>query len=310
MSARYGRVAVVFGGSSSEREVSLDSGRNVLQALRASGVDATGYDGVPALLAAVAAGTVDRVFNILHGGVGEDGSLQGALSSLGVPYTGSGVLGSALAMDKIRSKWLWQRLEIPTADFAVVEADTSAAELVALLELPLVVKPALEGSTVGITLARDLATLEAGLQLARRHAQAVLAERLIDGPEFTVAILAGQVLPVIRIVPAAGFYDYHAKYQANDTRYLVPCGLDGEDEKLLQEIALDAFEAIGASGWGRVDIMLDADGQPYVLEVNTAPGMTSHSLVPKAAAAVGLSYEALCLAILDSIGLDSIGGPA
>ncbi len=305
MSTHYGRVAVVYGGSSSEREVSLDSGRNVLQALQASGVDAKGHDGVPALLAAVAAGAVDRVFNILHGGAGEDGSLQGALNSLGIPYTGSGVLGSALAMDKIRSKWIWQRLEIPTADFAVVETDTTAVELVDLLELPLVVKPALEGSTVGITLARDLATLESGLQLARRHSQAVLAERLIDGPEFTISILAGQALPAIRIVPATGFYDYHAKYQANDTRYLVPCGLDLEDEKLLQEIALDAFDAIGASGWGRVDIMLDDDGQPYVLEVNTAPGMTSHSLVPKAAAAVGMSYQALCLAILDSI-----GGPA
>jgi D-alanine-D-alanine ligase len=305
MSKRYGRVAVVYGGSSSEREVSLDSGRNVLNALQSSGVDARGFDGVPALLAAVAAGSVDRVFNILHGGAGEDGSLQGALNAFGVPYTGSGVLGSALAMDKIRSKWLWQRLEIPTADFAVVEEDTSAAELVDLLELPLVVKPALEGSTVGITLARDLATLQSGLELARRHAQAVLAERLIDGPEFTISILAGQALPAIRIIPASGFYDYHAKYQANDTRYLVPCGLASEDEQLLQEIALDAFDAIGASGWGRVDIMLDDDGQPYVLEVNTAPGMTSHSLVPKAAAAVGMSYEALCLAILDSI-----GGPA
>lgn len=300
MSTHYGRVAVVYGGSSSERAVSLDSGRNVLQALQQSGVDARGYDGIPALLRAIADGAVDRVFNILHGGGGEDGTLQGALASLGVPCTGSGVLGSALAMDKIRSKWIWQRLEIPTADFAVVEPDTTAVELADLLELPLVVKPAQEGSTVGITLARDLVALEAGLVLARQHAQAVLAERLIDGPEFTVAILAERALPAIRIVPATGFYDYHAKYQANDTRYLVPCGLAEEDEKLLQEIALDAFDAVGASGWGRVDIMLDGEGQPYVLEVNTAPGMTSHSLVPKAAAAAGIGFEALCLAILDS----------
>ena len=306
MSKHYGRVAVVYGGSSNERAVSLDSGRNVLKALQDGGVDAHGYDGIPALLQAVAAGSVDRVFNILHGGGGEDGTLQGALASLGVPCTGSGVLGSALAMDKIRSKWIWQRLEIPTADFAVVEPDTTAAELVDLLELPLVVKPAQEGSTVGITLARDLQTLEAGLLLARQHAQAVLAERLIDGPEFTIAILGERALPAIRIVPATGFYDYHAKYQANDTRYLIPCGLAAEDEELLQEIALDAFDAVGASGWGRVDIMLDGDGQPYVLEVNTAPGMTSHSLVPKAAAAVGIGFEALCLAILDS----SLGGVA
>jgi D-alanine-D-alanine ligase len=299
MNKHYGRVAVVYGGSSSERAVSLDSGRNVLKALQDSGVDAHGFDGIPTLLQAVAAGAVDRVFNILHGGGGEDGTLQGALASHGIPCTGSGVLGSALAMDKIRSKWIWQRLEIPTADFAVVEPATTAVELVDLLELPLVVKPAQEGSTVGITLARDLQTLEAGLQLARQHAQAVLAERLIDGPEFTIAILGERALPAIRIVPAAGFYDYHAKYQANDTRYLVPCGLLDEDERLLQEIALDAFDAVGASGWGRVDIMLDVEGQPYVLEVNTAPGMTSHSLVPKAAAAVGMSFEALCLAILD-----------
>ncbi|MCB1626825.1 MAG: D-alanine--D-alanine ligase [Xanthomonadales bacterium] len=297
---RYGRVGLVYGGSSSEREVSLESGRNVLAALQSSGVQVEAFDGIPALLAAVDAGRIDRVFIILHGGHGEDGSLQGALDIRGVPYTGSGVLGSALAMDKIRSKWIWQRLEIPTADFAVVEGDTSANELAALLELPLVVKPAAEGSTVGISLARDLATLESGLSLARQHAQAVLAERLIDGPEFTVGILGEQALPVIRIVPAGGFYDYQAKYVSDDTQYLIPCGLAPDDEALLQEIALEAFDAVGCHGWGRVDLMIDADGQPYVLEVNTAPGMTSHSLVPKAAAAMGLDFAALCLAILDT----------
>ncbi|MEZ5444082.1 MAG: D-alanine--D-alanine ligase [Lysobacterales bacterium] len=297
---RYGRVGLVYGGSSSEREVSLESGRNVLAALQSSGVQVEAFDGIPALLAAVDAGRIDRVFIILHGGHGEDGSLQGALDIRGVPYTGSGVLGSALAMDKIRSKWIWQRLEIPTADFAVVEGDTSATELAALLELPLVVKPAAEGSTVGISLARDLATLESGLSLARQHAQAVLAERLIDGPEFTVGILGEQALPVIRIVPAGGFYDYQAKYVSDDTQYLIPCGLAADDEALLQEIALEAFDAVGCHGWGRVDLMIDADGQPYVLEVNTAPGMTSHSLVPKAAAAMGLDFAALCLAILDT----------
>ena len=297
---RYGRVGLVYGGSSSEREVSLESGRNVLAALQSSGVQVEAFDGIPALLAAVDAGRIDRVFIILHGGHGEDGSLQGALDIRGVPYTGSGVLGSALAMDKIRSKWIWQRLEIPTADFAVVEGDTSATELAALLELPLVVKPAAEGSTVGISLARDLATLESGLSLARQHAQAVLAERLIDGPEFTVGILGEQALPVIRIVPAGGFYDYQAKYVSDDTQYLIPCGLAPDDEALLQEIALEAFDAVGCHGWGRVDLMIDADGQPYVLEVNTAPGMTSHSLVPKAAAAMGLDFAALCLAILDT----------
>lgn len=300
MSERYGRVGLVYGGDSSEREVSLQSGRNVLAALTRAGVTVEAFDGIPALLAGVDAGRVDRVFNILHGGHGEDGTLQGALDARGIPYTGSGVLGSALAMDKVRSKWIWQRLEIPTADFAVVEADTTAAELAELLALPLVVKPAAEGSTVGITLARDLATLEAGLAVARQHPGAVLAERLIDGPEFTVGILGERALPVIRIVPAGGFYDYQAKYVSDDTQYLIPCGLDAEDEQWLQQIALEAFEAVGCSGWGRVDLMVDADGQPYVLEVNTAPGMTGHSLVPKAAAAVGLDASALCLAILDA----------
>lgn len=300
MSARYGRVGLVFGGTSSEREVSLQSGRNVLEALTRAGVSVEAFDGIPALLAAVDAGRVDRVFNILHGGHGEDGTLQGALDARGIPYTGSGVLGSALAMDKVRSKWIWQRLEIPTADFAVVEADTSAGELAELLALPLVVKPAAEGSTVGITLARDLPSLEAGLAMARKHPGAVLAERLIDGPEFTVGILGDRALPVIRIVPAGGFYDYQAKYVSDDTQYLIPCGLDADDEQWLQQMALEAFEAVGCRGWGRVDLMIDADGQPYVLEVNTAPGMTSHSLVPKAAAAVGLDSSALCLAILDA----------
>lgn len=295
----YGRVAVVYGGSSSEREVSLDSGAAVLAALQGAGVDATGYDGVPALINAIHDGKVDRVFIILHGRGGEDGSLQGALEALGVPYTGSGVLGSALAMDKIRSKLLWQRLEIPTADFALVDEDTSAEDLVEELPLPLVIKPSTEGSTVGITLARDMDSLRSGLAEARRHDSAVLAEVLIDGPEYTVAIVDKSALPVIRIVPAAGFYDYHAKYQSDDTGYLIPCGLSADHERRLQEIAIDAFDSVGAAGWGRVDLMVDSSNRPYVLEVNTAPGMTSHSLVPKAAAAVGMEFDELCLQILE-----------
>lgn len=299
MNTQYGRVAVVYGGTSSEREVSLDSGAAVLAALQASGVAATGYDGVPALLAAIQRSEVDRVFIILHGRGGEDGALQGALEALGVPYTGSNVLGSALAMDKIRSKWLWQRLDIPTADFAIVYEDTTADELAQELPLPLVVKPSTEGSTVGITLAHDLATLEAGLDLARQHDSEVLAEKLIDGPEYTVAIIGKSALPVIKIVPAAGFYDYHAKYQSDDTAYLIPSGLTPDEEQRMQEFATEAFDSVGASGWGRVDLMLDSENRPYVLEVNTAPGMTSHSLVPKAAEAVGIEFADLCTQILD-----------
>ncbi len=299
MSKDYGQVAVVYGGTSSEREVSLDSGAAVLAALKDSGVNATGYDGVPALMAAIGAGAVDRVFIVLHGRGGEDGSLQGALEALGVPYTGSNVLGSALAMDKIRSKWLWQRLQIPTADFAVVDEDTTADELATELPLPLVVKPSNEGSTVGITLAHDVAALEAGMDLARQHDSAVLAEKLIDGPEYTVAIVGKSAMPVIKIVPAAGFYDYHAKYQSDDTAYLIPSGLNPDEDQRMQEFAIEAFDSVGASGWGRVDLMLDSENRPYVLEVNTAPGMTSHSLVPKAAAAVGIEFDELCLQILD-----------
>ena len=298
MSQAFGRVAVVYGGDSPERAVSLESGAAVLSALQRSGVDATGYDGVRALMAAIHSSQVDRVFIILHGRGGEDGSLQGALEALGIPYTGSGVLGSALAMDKIRSKLLWQRLGIPTADFSIVEADTEAEDLLEELALPLVVKPATEGSTVGITLAHDLDQLQDGIELARKHDQAVMVETLIDGPEYTVAIVGKSALPAIRIVPAAGFYDYHAKYQSDDTRYLIPCGLSNEHEQRLQEIAIEAFNSVGASGWGRVDLMIDSGNRPYVLEVNTAPGMTSHSLVPKAAAAIGDDFETLCLQIL------------
>lgn len=305
--AVFGRVAVLMGGSSSEREVSLDSGRNVLEALRARGVDAHAVDGIPELVDALVHGMFDRVFNILHGnrGGGEDGVLQGFLQAFEVPYTGSGVLGSALTMDKIRTKQVWQTLGLPTAKYAVIDAlhPRSAQSIVDELGLPLIVKPSHEGSTVGIARAFTLAELEAGIDAARKHDGDILVEQFIEGDELTVSILDRQVLPSIRIVPAKGFYDYAAKYVTGDTQYICP-GADGESEAEMRRLALIAFDAVGCSGWGRIDYMRDRSGRPFLLEVNTAPGMTERSLVPKAAAQVGIDYPTLCWRILET----SFGG--
>ncbi|MBL0029633.1 MAG: D-alanine--D-alanine ligase [Rhodanobacteraceae bacterium] len=297
----FGRVAVVMGGNSAEREVSLRSGSGVLNALRSRGIDAHPVDGIPALLDALRAGHFARVFNILHGRGGEDGVLQGALEALGVPYTGSGVLGSALGMDKIRTKQVWQTLGLPTAKYAVIDAlhPRSAPAIVDELGLPLIVKPSHESSTVGIARAFSLAELEAGIESARQHDGDLLIEQFIEGDEFTVSILDRQVLPSIRIVPAKGFYDYAAKYVTGDTQYICP-GAEGESEAEMQRLALIAFDAIGCSGWGRIDFMRDRDGRLFLLEVNTAPGMTERSLVPKAAAQVGIDYPTLCWRILES----------
>jgi D-alanine-D-alanine ligase len=238
------------------------------------------------------------VFIMLHGRGGEDGTLQGALDLLGLPYTGSGVLGSALAMDKVRTKQLWQAVGVPTAEFRDVRRADSAESLAADIGLPLVVKPVHEGSTVGITRAHTLDELRAGLAEARRHDRAVMAERLISGGEYTVGILAGEPMPIIHIVPASGFYDYHAKYVADTTEYRIPSGLDAAIETELKRLALKAFDAVGAEGWGRVDLMMDSEGNPRFLEVNTVPGMTDHSLVPKAAAAMGVDFRNLVRRIL------------
>ena len=301
---QFGRVAVVMGGSSAEREVSLDSGRNVLAALRARGVDAHAIDGIPALLDALRAGHFARVFNILHGqhGGGEDGVLQGALESLNVPYTGSGVLGSALSMDKVRSKRVWQSLGLPTPAFVALPRGVDAAAIHAAartLGFPLIVKPASEGSSVGVTRVFDAHGLDAAVALAARYPGDLLMESLIDGAELTVSILDREVLPSIHIVPKGSFYDYNAKYIAEDTEYRCP-GLDGDAETDLRTLALSAFDALACSGWGRVDVMRDRAGRDWLLEVNTAPGMTSHSLVPKAAAAAGIDYPSLCWRILET----------
>ena len=297
--ATYGRVAVLLGGTSTEREVSLDSGRSVLEALRARGIDAFAVDGIAALREELKAGGCDRVFNILHGqrGGGEDGIVQGLLEAFGVPYTGSGVLGAALTMDKIRTKQVWIAAGLLTPRYAPFRRGLDIAPIMAELGLPLIVKPAHEGSSVGVTRVHAPTDIEAALELTARYDGELLIEQLIEGDELTVAILGDEALPSIRIVPATAFYDYHAKYVAEDTQYLCP-GLDGAAESELGELALRAFELSGASGWARVDVMRDARGRNYLLEVNTAPGMTSHSLVPKAAAVAGIDFATLCLRIL------------
>lgn len=313
----FGRVAVVMGGSSAEREVSLDSGRNVLAALKARGVDAHAIDGIPALLDALRAGHFARVFNILHGqhGGGEDGVLQGALESLKVPYTGSGVLGSALSMDKTRSKRVWQSLGLSTPAFVALprSADPGSGPGQAVhaaarqIGFPLIVKPACEGSSVGVTRVFAEGDLDAAVALAAKYPGDLLMETLIEGDELTVGILGRQVLPSIHIVPKAAFYDYNAKYVAEDTQYLCP-GLQGDVEDELRQLSLAAFDALGCAGWGRVDVMRDRDGRNWLLEANTAPGMTTHSLVPKAAAVAGIDFEELCWRILET-SFDRDSGP-
>src|SRR5690348_7900348 len=299
--AQFGRVAVVMGGSSAEREVSLDSGRNVLAALQARGVDAHAIDGIPALLDALRAGHFARVFNILHGqhGGGEDGVLQGALESLNVPYTGSGVLGSALSMDKTRSKRVWQSLGLPTPKFVALPRGADVHAAAKQVGFPLIVKPACEGSSVGVTRVFDESQLDQAVALAAKYPGDLLMETLIEGDELTVAILGREVLPSIHIVPKGAYYDYNAKYIAEDTQYLCP-GLQGDAENEARALALRAFDALACSGWGRVDVMRDRSGRNWLLEANTAPGMTSHSLVPKAAAQAGMDYETLCWRVLET----------
>jgi D-alanine-D-alanine ligase len=300
--AQFGRVAVLLGGTSSEREVSLDSGRNVLEALQRKGVDATPVDGLAALVAALTAPggrRFDRVFNILHGGEGENGVLQGLLEALDVPYTGSGVLGSALTLDKIRTKQVWLSVGLPTPAYVTLERGEDVRAAAHKLGLPVIVKPACEGSSVGITRCFADTDLDAAVQLASRYEGQLLVEQLVQGEEYTVAVLGTEALPSIRIVPAGEYYDYHAKYIASDTRYLCP-GLVGAAEQELQGLALAAFFAAGCAGWGRVDFMRDRAGRPWLLEVNTAPGMTSHSLVPKAARQRGIEFDELVWRLLET----------
>ncbi len=296
---KFGKVAVLLGGKSAEREVSLKSGGMVLKALRSKGVDAHSFDPKEKDFAALEKERFERVFIALHGRFGEDGTVQGILEWLGIPYTGSGVLASALAMDKLRTKRIWAAEGLPTAPHAVLTRESNLKSVSRTLGFPLFVKPAREGSSVGMSKVKRAGDLEEAFALAVNYDPVVLAEKFIDGPELTVAILGEQVLPVIRIETPREFYDYEAKYIANDTRYLIPCGVSKAKEAQIQAMCLKAFKALGCRGWGRVDLMLDRRGRPYLLEINTAPGMTDHSLVPMAARAVGISYEELCVKILE-----------
>jgi D-alanine-D-alanine ligase len=298
MSTDFGKVAVLFGGRSAEREVSLKSGSMVLAALRAKGVDAHPFDPRDRGLDQLISERFARVFIALHGRYGEDGTIQGALELLGIPYTGSGVLASALAMDKWRTKLVWEACGVPTPPYAVLDANTDFDAVVKRLGLPIMVKPASEGSSIGMSKVTDGSALKAAWELAAKHDRLVIAEKFVTGTELTAGVLGGQALPLIKLETPRVFYDYEAKYIANDTKYICPCGLDAAAEHAIQREVLRAFDTIGCRGWGRVDLMLDASGRPFFLEVNTAPGMTDHSLVPMAARAAGLSYEDLCVRIL------------
>ncbi len=291
-----GKVAVLMGGSASEREISLKSGAAVLKGLLEEGVDAERFD--PAQQGIEQLRDYDWAFVVLHGRGGEDGVMQGVLESLGIPYTGSGVLASALAMDKLRCKQLWQGVGLPTPRFEVLSGESDFTAVVEHLGVPLMVKPVCEGSSIGMARADSADELATAYRQATRYAGAVMAEQWVDGAEYTVAILGEQPLPAIRLVTSHGFYDYEAKYQANDTEYHCPCGLEKRPEHELQQLALEAFRTLGCDGWGRVDLMVDRNGLPWLLEVNTVPGMTDHSLVPMAAEAADISFNRLLLQIL------------
>jgi D-alanine-D-alanine ligase len=298
--AEFGKVAVLMGGWSAERAVSLVSGQAVLRALQGCGVDAHGIDADRQVLSVLANGGFARVFITLHGRGGEDGLIQGALDLLGLPYTGSGVLASALGMDKLRTKQVWRGAGLPTPPWRLVESAAELANAAAELGLPLAVKPSREGSSIGISRVGEPAQFQAAWERAAACASTVLVEPWIQGQEYTGGLLQGETLPLIRLETPREFYDYEAKYHANDTRYLCPCGLPEAREAELRELVCRAFAAVDGYGWGRVDLMVDGQGQPWLLEVNTVPGMTDHSLVPMAARVAGLNFEDLVWRILET----------
>jgi len=297
---RFGKVAVLFGGRSAEREISLRSGGGVLAALVRQGVDAHAFDPAQRPMDDLAREGFERAFIALHGRYGEDGTVQGALETLGVPYTGSGVMASALAMDKWRTKLIWIATDIPTPRYRIVDETTDPMRLVAELGLPLIVKPAREGSTIGITKVSTVDHDEVRLAIgeALKHDRLVLAEEFVEGRELTASILGDRALPLIRIEAPGGNYDYHSKYFSNETRYHCPAGLPDAVEQAIRQQALEAFRILGASGWGRLDLILRRDGTWSFLELNTSPGMTGHSLVPMAARAAGIAFPDLCVEIL------------
>jgi D-alanine-D-alanine ligase len=303
------KIAVLFGGTSAEREVSLNSGAAVLAGLREGGVNAYPVDPKEVDITQLKAMGFDKVFIALHGRGGEDGTLQGLLDVIGMPYTGSGVMASAISMDKLRSKLLWQGAGLPVAPWVALTRreyewglQDSVTSRIAALGLPVIVKPSREGSSVGMSKVDKAGDISAALDLAFQHDDDVLIEKWLSGPEFTVAMLGEEILPSMRIQPAGVFYDYEAKYLSDETQYFCPAGLEVEQEAELQSLVLKAWHILGCSGWGRIDVMCDSDGQFYLLEANTSPGMTSHSLVPMAARQAGMSFSQLVVRILDQAG--------
>lgn len=296
--AQFGKVAVLMGGLSAEREISLLSGNAVLDALKNKGVDAHGIDVDENIVKQLVDENYQRAFIVLHGRGGEDGTIQGLLELMSVPYTGSGVMASSLAMDKLKTKQIWLAMGLPTPDFRILDSEQSCQQAIETLGLPLIIKPVLEGSSIGMSKVEREEELVPAWNKAQRCGGTVIAERWIVGEEYTAAMLDDQVLPMIKLKTTHKFYDYDAKYEAEDTQYICPCGLPETQEAAFAELTAKAFDAVGASSWGRVDFMLDQDGQPWLIEVNTVPGMTSHSLVPMAAKQAGLSFEDLAVRIL------------
>lgn len=296
--AQFGKVAVLMGGLSAEREISLLSGNAVLDALKNKGVDAHGIDVDENIVKQLVDENYQRAFIVLHGRGGEDGTIQGLLELMSVPYTGSGVMASSLAMDKLKTKQIWLAMGLPTPDFRILDSEQSCQQAIETLGLPLIIKPVLEGSSIGMSKVEREEELVPAWNKAQRCGGTVIAERWIVGEEYTAAMLDDQVLPMIKLKTTHKFYDYDAKYEAEDTQYICPCGLPETQEAVFAELTATAFNAVGASSWGRVDFMVDQDGQPWLIEVNTVPGMTSHSLVPMAAKQAGLSFEDLAVRIL------------
>lgn len=295
-STEFGKVAVLFGGTSAEREISLKSGSRVLAALKNQGVDAHAFDPAERKLDELAG--FDRAFIALHGRHGEDGTIQGALELMHIPYTGSGVMASAVGMDKWRTKLLWRSVGLPIPEFVMLDANSDFSAVEEQLGLPLFVKPACEGSSIGVTKVRQPGELRAAYLEAAKHDSLVIAEKGVLGGEYTASILGDEALPIIKIEPATDFYDYEAKYFRDDTAYRCPCGLPEARELEIRAQALEAFRVLGCRGWGRVDFLMDEEGNAYMLEVNTSPGMTDHSLVPMAARVAGISYDQLVLRVL------------
>lgn len=296
---KFGKVAVLLGGRSAEREISLDSGQSVLKSLLKSGVNAEAFDSLHRSVTELV--QYDRAFIVLHGRGGEDGQIQGVLEWLNIPYTGTGVQGSAIGMDKVKTKQIWQGSDLPTAPYRIVNQSVDTAALIAELGLPLIIKPVHEGSSIGMTKVEEPEQLALAIEKALALDNVVMAEQWIVGKEYTISVLNGEALPIIRLQPPAdvAFYDFDAKYQRNDVEYGIPSGLTEQEETDLKALTIQAFEAVGGHGWGRVDVMQDQAGQFWLLEVNTVPGMTSHSLVPKAAQAAGYDFDTLCLSILE-----------